>query len=216
MNSPPTRPGTLPGRREQARAAAASAPRLHKKALPLAPCLFSPYVPSPLVPAFRAVYRFLHTSRSTNSIARSSSDRSHGTSPYTRSHPTARAIFSKRLSEMLRLCSARSIWNTIFAVNPIWAAISSAGIPTASRIARNQPSGGRGCNRARLYHRTIRSNSNLARSRITFRIALPPFPRSPLVPQPRPLTHSHPRTQTAFLRAKKARIPAPTRAKTRT
>jgi hypothetical protein len=67
-------------------------------------------------------------------------------------------------------------------VNPIFPAISSAGIPTASRIARNQPSGGRGCNRARLYHRTIRSNSNLARSRITLRIVRPPFSPSPLVP----------------------------------
>jgi hypothetical protein len=51
---------------------------------------------------------------------------------------------------MLRFCSARSIWNTIFAVNPIFAAISAAGIPTASRIARNHPSGGRACDRARL------------------------------------------------------------------
>ena len=79
---------------------------------------------------------------------------------------------------MHRLCSARSIWNTIFAVNPIFAAISSAGIPTASRIARNHPSGGRACDRAFLYHRTVRSNSTLAHSRITFRIALP-------------LTHAH-------------------------
>ena len=70
-------------------------------------------------------------------------------------------------------------------MKPICPAICSAGIPTASRIARNHPSGGRGCSRARRYHRTLRSKSNLARSRITFCIARPSSFRSlaPLLPR---------------------------------
>src|SRR5208283_325058 len=40
---------------------------------------------------------------------------------------------------------------------------------------RNHPSGGRGCTRAFRYQRTLRSNSNLARSLITLRIAVHPF-----------------------------------------
>jgi hypothetical protein len=85
-------------------------------------------------------------------------------------------------------------------VNPISSAICSAGIPTASRIARNHPSGGRDCDRAFLYQRTLRSKSNLACSRNTFLIAHPFSVPQSLVPQslsPGFLhTHTHTHTHT--------------------